>query len=204
MTLFKNKYRIESFRLKNWDYRNPGAYFITICTKNREHYFGEIVDGEMQLNENGIIAHNFWADIPEHFAHVRLGEFVVMPNHVHGIILLVDSVKSLQCNDSTGQYNDSTNQCNDSTNQCNNPTESTNPNQFMSDISPKPGSVSTIIRSYKSACTKQIHIDYPELDFGWQSKFHDHIIRNHDEYIRIENYIINNPKNWKEDKFHKP
>src|SRR5699024_6620314 len=147
MTLYKNKYSIESFRLKNWDYRNAGAYFITICTQDRVHFFGEIVNGEMQLNETGKIAYDFWDEIPTHFAHVQLGEFVIMPNHIHGILILIDS---LQCNESTRQCNEST----------------SSKNQFMADISPKSGSVSTIIRSFKSACTKQINRNNPELNFG--------------------------------------
>jgi putative transposase len=75
-------------------------------------------------------------------------------------------------------------------------------NESMANISPKSGSVSTIIRSYKSACTKQINLLRPALNFKWQERFHDHIIRTEDDFIRIENYIINNPKNWLQDKFH--
>jgi len=85
---FKNKYRIPSNRLKNWDYGNNAAYFITICTQNREHYFGEIKNGEMQLNELGENATRFWLDIPKHFPFIELGNFVVMPNHTHGILII--------------------------------------------------------------------------------------------------------------------
>ena len=85
---FKNKYRIPSNRLKNWDYSTNAAYFITICTQNREHYFGEIKNGEMQLNELGENATRFWLDIPKHFPFIELGNFVVMPNHTHGILII--------------------------------------------------------------------------------------------------------------------
>ena len=85
---FKNKYRIPSNRLKNWDYSTNAAYFITICTQNREHYFGEIKNGEMQLNELGENATRFWLDIPIHFPFIELGNFVVMPNHTHGILII--------------------------------------------------------------------------------------------------------------------
>lgn len=89
---FQNKYRISSTRLKNWDYGQNGAYFITICTGNKEHFFGEIisVDGKniILLNEIGKLANDFWAKIPEHFPFVELGNFVVMPNHVHGILII--------------------------------------------------------------------------------------------------------------------
>lgn len=179
MKKYNNKYRIESVRLKNWDYRNNGAYFITINTGNRKHFFGEIINSEMQLSPIGEYAQNFWMEIPKHFPFVELGNFVVMPNHTHGILIInnTDSVmdKSLQCNDSTG-------------------------NQYYSDISPKSGSISTIIRSYKSVVSKHARLLNPE--FNWQPKFHDHIIRNSESFERIQNYIENNPSNWKEDKFY--
>ncbi|HNF28553.1 MAG TPA: hypothetical protein PKV80_29075, partial [Leptospiraceae bacterium] len=86
MTLYKNKFRIESARLKAWDYSTPGCYFITICTKNREPYFGKIEDGEMYLSDIGAIAENFWKEIPKHFPNIQLDESVIMPDHIHGIL----------------------------------------------------------------------------------------------------------------------
>jgi putative transposase len=183
MKKYNNKYRIESVRLKNWDYRNNGAYFITINTGNRKHFFGEIINSEMQLSPIGEYAENFWMEIPKHFPFVELGNFVVMPNHTHGI-LIINNVKSLQCNEM-----DKSLQCNDSTG-----------NQYYSDISPKSGSISTIIRSYKSVVSKHARLLNPE--FLWQPKFHDHVIRNSESFERIQNYIENNPSNWKEDKFY--
>ena len=90
MNKFKDKYRIASSRLQHWDYGSPGLYFITICTKNREHYFGEIENGIMSLNELGFIANNEWIKTPEIRPDMNLesGEFVVMPNHFHGIIMI--------------------------------------------------------------------------------------------------------------------
>lgn len=84
---FQNKYRIESTRLQNWDYGWPGAYFITICTNNRECYFGNIENGDMKLSQHGDIANEMWYEITKHSKHIELGEFVVMPNHVHGILI---------------------------------------------------------------------------------------------------------------------
>ncbi|WP_374402419.1 transposase [Flavobacterium sp.] len=183
MKKYNNKYRIESVRLKNWDYRNNGAYFITINTGNRKHFFGEIINSEMQLSPIGEYAQNFWMEIPKHFSFVELGNFVVMPNHTHGI-LIINNVKSLHCYDM-----DKSLHCNDSTG-----------NQYFSDISPKSGSISTIVRSYKSVVSKHARLLNPE--FNWQPKFHDHIIRNSESFERIQNYIENNPSNWKEDKFY--
>ncbi|SIT97706.1 REP element-mobilizing transposase RayT [Epilithonimonas bovis DSM 19482] len=180
MSLFRNKYRIPSARWQNWDYRNAGAYFITICTKDRLCFFGNVQDNKMQLSDAGILAEKYWKEIPGHFKNAQLGEFVVMPNHIHGIVILTDLVGTLHCNVSI---------------------ESPEINQFMSDISPKPGSVSTIIRSYKSVCTKNINLQNPVLNFAWQSRFHDRVIRDEMEYQRIANYIIHNPENWGNDKF---
>ena len=190
---FRDKYRIPSTRLKNWDYGKNGAYFITICTGNREHFFGEIVtvddENKMQLNEIGKFADQFWAEIPKHFPFVELGNYIVMPNHVHGILIIdktnvVDDVvlvetETLQCNVSTGNGIK---------------------NEQMAKISPKRGTISTILRSYKSVVTKNAH--FIHADFTWQERFHDNIIRNSESFERIQNYIENNVANWKEDKFY--
>ena len=88
MSLYKDKYRVESIRLKNWDYTFNGYYFITICTKNKECYFGEIIDDKMILSEIGKIAHKYWQEIPKHFPFAQLDKFVIMPNHMHGIIII--------------------------------------------------------------------------------------------------------------------
>src|SRR5258708_33203920 len=85
---YQNKYRIPSARLQTWDYGSNAAYFTTICTTNREHFFGEIMNGIMQLSEIGKIANQFWIEIPNHFPFVILDEFIVMPNHIHGIIVI--------------------------------------------------------------------------------------------------------------------
>ena len=88
MKKYNNKYRIETTRLKNWDYGWNGAYFITICTKNRIHYFGEIKNQKMQLSGIGKMAEKYWHEIPAHFPFVKLDAFIVMPNHIHGIIII--------------------------------------------------------------------------------------------------------------------
>ena len=88
MDKFNNKYRIPSARLQSWDYGSNGAYFITICTKHRQHLFGEIYNNEMQLNDSGQLAEKYWLEIPTHFPFIELGNFVVMPNHTHGILII--------------------------------------------------------------------------------------------------------------------
>lgn len=173
---FKNKYRIASARLQEYDYRQNGAYFITICTENREHHFGTIQHGKMQLSPCGVLADIFWHEIKHHTTGVELGAFVVMPNHVHGILILKEVWPPTLPISTPRDHNEQ-----------------------MAVISPKPGSISTIIRSYKSAVTK--HANRLGLPNGWQSRFHDHIIRNEVEYWRIYHYILNNPANWEKDKF---
>ena len=181
MPLFQNKYRIETIRLQNWNYGWNGKYFVTIVAKNREHYFGKIVDGEMYFSEIGENANKCWHEIPEHFPFVVLDEFCVMPNHIHGIIV-IDNKNGNTCRDVA---------CNVSTDMAQ--------SKKMSIISPKPGSLSTIIRSYKSAITKYANENH--YNFGWQSRFYDHIIRNEKSLNRIRNYIRNNSQNWENDKF---
>ena len=97
MSLYKNKYRIETTRLKDWDYSSNGYYYVTICTKNREHYFGEIKDDAMMLSGTGMIAEKIWHEIPDHFPFVILDEFIIMPNHLHGIIQIDNDVKMQNC-----------------------------------------------------------------------------------------------------------
>ncbi len=89
---FRNKYRIASARLASWDYGSNAAYFVTICTKGRAHAFGEVRDGQVHLTPLGEEVWSCWRAIPEHFPFVVLGAFVVMPNHVHGIIIIAKPV----------------------------------------------------------------------------------------------------------------
>lgn len=169
--------------MQGWDYGSDGAYFLTICTKDRGHFFGEIKNGRMRVSPAGAIAHVLWYEIKNHARHVGLGEFVVMPNHVHGILVLdgVDGGRDVACNVSTIAIIPTTD------------------HPEMAAISPKSNTVASIIRSYKSAVTK--YCNRLGLEFAWQSRFHDHIIRNDESFARISEYIKNNPHNWKEDKF---
>ncbi len=163
---FLDKYQISSARAPWWDYGNAGVYFITICTDTRKHHFGGIENNTMHLSPCGRLADLFWRRIPDHSNFAVLGRHVVMPNHVHGILHVLDG--SVPCPRSVGNV--------------------------MSEISPQADSVSAIIRSYKSAVTRQAH--RLGFDFAWQSRFYDHIIRDEGEYSRIEQYIANNVSAW--------
>jgi REP element-mobilizing transposase RayT len=190
MKKYKNKYRIETTRLKNWNYGWNGAYFITICTQNRIHYFGEIENREMQLSKIGKMAEKYWYEIPQHFPFVKLGEFVVMPNHIHGIIIIdktnngettvveTQNFASLQQRQQRQQYQ---------------------PPLSKNKFGPQSQNLASIIRGYKIGVTKNAKKINPM--WKWQSRYYDHIIRNEKSFQNISNYIINNPLNWNGDKF---
>ena len=197
MEKFQNKYRIPSARAQWWYYGNAGIYFITICTRNREHYFGKIDKEEMHLSHLGILADVIWHEITNHAQQVELGEFVVMPNHIHGILIL------------NGNENDTINENGDGcatvetrhalSLQTSQTSQQQTPGQKRFRNQGK-NTVSSIIGSYKSAVTKHAHrLGY---EFGWQSRMWDSIIFNDESFVRISEYIQTNPLNWKVDKFH--
>ncbi|MCC6845889.1 MAG: transposase [Bacteroidetes bacterium] len=222
---FQNKYRIASARLQTWDYRWAGSYFITICTQNREHFFGEIINGKMQLSAVGIIADILWHEIKNHAKNIELGEFVVMPNHIHGILILNgnDDNENGNTNVQTGHAlsqlsqptPESPVQTGHALSQLSQPTPES-PVQTghalsqLSQPTPDPtnrfqnigkNSISSIIGGYKSAVSKHSHrLGYK---FEWQTRFHDHIIRDEKSFHTISQYIINNPLKWDKDKFYK-
>ncbi len=168
---FRGKYRIDSVRLKGWNYSWPGFYFITICVKDRKRFFGRIVEGKMILSDMGEIVNQCWKEIPDHFENVMLDEFVVMPDHVHGIIVLEnDIIETQHCCVSTKKQ------------------------QEFYYLSPK--SLPVIIRSFKSACSYKINKKHPYIGFQWQSKYYDHIIRNQKAFENIQRYIYFNPQKW--------
>jgi putative transposase len=202
MDKFRNKYRITSARHQSWDYRCAGAYFITICTANRKDYFGEIENGIMILTQVGVIADIIWYEIPNHSTNVELGEFVVMPNHIHGVLMLTG--------DGDVNVNAETGHALSLQSPPSPPSPIPPPSNHSIEKSKTIGqqrfqnigknSISSIIGSYKSAVSKHAH--RLGFNFQWQSRFHDRIIRNDTEYHRIVNYIKTNPENWEQDKFY--
>ena len=213
MKKFRNKYRIASARLPGWDYRNAGAYFVTICTQNRTHFFGNCQDGKMALSTAGMIAQGCWYQIPYLYPQVQLGAFVVMPNHVHGILILEDVFDVAKNNNNLNTVRVNENGFDDNIEafddiveafESNTSTISNNTikNPYFQKISPKSGSVSRILQQYKTVCTKHIRLASPEINFEWQTRFYDHVIRDGVSFTHISNYIRNNPKKWVEDRFH--
>ena len=167
---FRDKYRIPSARATWWDYNNDGLYFVTVCVTGKQNYFGEIVNNEMILSNVGEKACQYWLEIPVHFPFVELDVFIIMPDHIHGIIAIVETLRATSLQTDTNR---------------------------LSAISPKYGSLSSVIRSYKSALTKWCNMN--NITFGWQTRFYDHIIRDDSELNRIRKYICDNPANWQKD-----
>ncbi len=183
MSRFQNKYRIESSRLRKWDYSRNASYFVTICTFMRKCYFGRVESGIMILSELGLQAEKLWQEIPGHFPFVELSDYVVMPNHVHGIIIINKPVETQNFASLQRQIKSSTDY----------PKTGSTKNQF----GPQSKNLASIIRGYKIGVTKISHDII--AGFQWQSRYHDHIIRNDPSFERIKEYIRNNPLNWNDD-----
>jgi len=152
-------------RLKSFDYRQPGAYFITINSFYRNNFFGRLSKNLVSLNNFGCIASECWKEIPNHFSGVQLDEFIIMPNHLHGIIWIVPSGDTACC------------------------VSTENQNEVFEKFGkPVKNSIPTIIRSYKSAVTRLIHQKNPGLKI-WQSNYYEHVIRNNDDLDKTREYI---------------
>ena len=191
MDKYQNKYRIPANRMQGYDYGANGCYYVTICTKNRENYFGKIgvisdvktdnypslqsheqhrVETDnypsLQKTEIGKIAEKYWLDIPNHFPFVILDQFVIMPNHIHGILIFnkID-VSSWQ------------------------------PNKFGRQSQ----NLGSVIRGFKSSVKR--YTNEKHIDFAWQERFYDRIIRDENGLNNIRDYIFNNPQNWKNDEY---
>jgi len=169
-----------SIRLKGYDYTRGGAYFVTIVTYQRAHLFGEVVNGEMRLNELGQIARDEWFKTADLRPYVKLyeDELMVMPNHAHGIVWIEnDDVVGM----GVGAERRSA------------PTKTKTPT-----VTPK--SLGAIVRAYKSAVTYAVNaLQKQRGAVLWQRNYYEHIIRNEQEHERIYNYILSNPLNWEND-----
>jgi hypothetical protein len=193
MDKFQEKYRIPSARLQNWDYGWAAAYFVTICTANRECDFGEVKNGEIRLTNIGVLPDVFWYEIRNHTKNIEMDVFVIMPNQVHGILILQGNenkinVETRHALSLQTKQSDASNQSEQAIGQ----------QRFQNQGK---NTLSSIIGSYKSAVSKHTHrLGY---NYTWQSSFHDHIIRDKESHYNIQQYIINNPLNWENDKFFK-
>lgn len=192
MRKYQNKYRIPATRLQKWNYGWKSAYFITICTGNRYCYFGKIRKGKIQLSEIGIIAQQLLNEIPKHTENVKLGAYVVMPNHVHVIIVIT------QNNDRRDKPWLASTVATKQTVAIPGVKKSIGQQRFQNQGS---NTISSIIGSYKSAVTKNVH--RKGLEFSWQDRFYDRIIHDDESLYFTSRYIYNNPINWVNDKFYR-
>ena len=165
-----------SVRLKDHNY-NDGVYFVTICTADRLCLFGDITNGVMHLNTLGEFAAQNLRSISEHNPYAVCPLFVVMPNHIHAIFF----IKACNISNTQGESGFA-------------PTENTN-------ISPRRGSLSVVVRGFKIAVTRFANLQ--EIGFEWQRSFHEHLVRDSQELDRIVEYIENNPANWETDEYRK-
>ena len=163
-----------SVRLKGYDYSREGLYFITICVQNRECIFGNIVNGEMIQSNDGERANNCWLEIPQHYQNIVLREFVIMPNHIHGILEIVARVGGEKR--VVGVENIR-------------PLRRRRPNC-------ESGTIGAIVRGFKIGVTKQIGYSI------WQRGYHEHIIRDRNRHVIIVDYINNNPARWESGGFY--
>jgi len=176
----------KSIRLKGYDYSKPGGYFVTMVAMGREYLFGEVVCGEMLVNALGSIVQDCWGEIPLHFPNVETDAFVVMPNHVHGIIFIHESNREDTSARRGTIYRAPTRENRDS---------ASIKGQFGK---PTVGSISTIIRTFKASVTRRAGREL-NSENTWQRNFYEHILRNQVDYERIAGTILENPVTREQD-----
>ena len=201
--LLKNKYRIQSARRNAYNYSQNGFYFVTICTQNRQLFFGNIINAKMQLLEIGEVAEKEWVNTGKIRKNVILHEFVIMPNHVHAIIQIKNQpTVETHCNASNSSAHpgntDSEMDCNASDSDAGIETHFNASLRggacYKNKFGPQSNNLSSMIRGFKGVVKKYATIN--DIDFAWQSRFHDHIIRNEQELNRIRFYIKINVEKW--------
>lgn len=171
----------KSLRLKNYDYSQNGMYFVTICTQNKQYFFGSIINGEMKLNLAGKVVEKWWKELENKF-NIQLHEYVIMPNHIHGIIEINNFVGADLC---VRQYVDTKGQTHRSA-----PT------------------ISEMMQWYKTMTTndyiKNVKLgNLPRFNKQiWQCSYYDHIIRKEESLQKIKEYIMINPRDWKKDELY--
>jgi putative transposase len=183
-----------SIRLRAFDYSQPSAYFLTICARENKSLFGRIVDGKMALNALGRIVENCWREIPAHFPNVELATHAIMPNHMHGIIV----IRQTMAPRTTGDHGESS---------------AKDPRRARRAVplpthgfgAPVAGSIPTVVGAFKSSSAKQIRqlMRNPELQV-WQRGYYEHLIRDDDDFRKARAYIRTNPARWAFDRESNP
>jgi len=169
--------RRNTLRCVSHDYGLTDAYFITICTEKRQNFFGNIVEGKMYLNALGKIVEEEWKKTAKMRKNIQLGEWVVMPNHFHGILFMESDLPVMRAHGNAPLRN------------------------HRSKFGPQINNLSSIIRGFKGAVKYSIKKNLKRHDFAWQRSFYDHIIRNEKDLQSCWDYILNNPIAWELDKY---
>ena len=185
MTFDPEKHHRRSIRLRNYDYSQPGAYFVTICTYQKQSWFGEIKNGQIYLNQLGKIVADEWLKTCKIRPNFKLDEWVIMPNHFHGIVIINDysgDDQSLGARDAPLDLG-----------------------ARDAPLQQKPNSLSSCIAGFKSAVTKRINLLRQNTDTPiWQRNYYESILRDEKYLAVVREYIINNPKNWTNDRDYLP
>ncbi len=175
-------HRRRSIRLRGYDYAQAGFYFVTICVRDRECMFGETVDNDVRLSKYGTLVAQAWEDLPNHYPHIELDRFVVMPNHFHGIVVLTPVGVGLESAHSDVR------------------------STVRAGLKPAPTKrhgLPEIVRGFKTFSARRINeIRQTPGTSVWQRNYYEHVIRDESDYNRIAEYIANNPQRWVEDSLH--
>jgi putative transposase len=183
-----------SIRLRDFDYTSPGAYFVTICARERGSPFGGVADGEIHRTREGQVACETWIGIPEHFLWVTLDDFVIMPDHLHGIIVINDRGGGKRCEGNVAAVASG-----DDVGAPHAVPLQTIPRQTERFGRPVAASVPTIVRSFKAAATRRINeLRGTPGAVIWQSGYYEHVVRDEEDLDRIRRYIADNPPRWNE------
>lgn len=180
----------QSMRSPNFDYQMPGYYFVTICVRDRLHAFGEIIEQEMHLNRDGRTSEEVWLSLPQRFPNVGVNEFVFMPNHMHGILLLkkppvdVETSRIPACFKPHMKEQEKERLIKQ-------------PERYI--VPP----IGEVLRTFKAASTRLIRKN-GSFSFGWQDGYWSRILSREEDLTFVRNYIENNPHTWHEDKLHTP
>ena len=167
--------RRKQLRLRHYDYTQTGSNFVTICTHDRRCILGNVVDGKMLLSDAGKVVSECWNDLPNHYQHIELGEFIVMPNHVHGIVVITGSAEGLT---------------------------SKKPQAGFKPAPTARHSLSEVIRGFKTFSGRRINrLTNSTGQPVWQRNFYEHVIRDETSLHTIREYIVNNPAKWSEDRY---
>lgn len=190
----------KSIRLKGYDYSKAGLYFITLCVQDRKCLFGDIVNGAMVLNAEGCMVDEAWLKLPDRFPNIRLHNYVVMPNHFHAILEIAVRATLVVAHDATNAH-DGTN-----THDATNAHDATNTHDKGQPQGLPLPTVGDMVGAFKSMVTVEYILGVKNLGWQpftgklWQRNYWEHIIRDEPSYLRISEYITNNPENWTDDK----